>query len=169
MVIERQSRDGDRLFFDERQWATVEAAMSRIIPTDHQPGAKEAGTVEFVDQYLSGIDYVYARPDGSGFEELTGKRAEAWQQRIDTLRQTYVEGIKDMDRRSRDLFGDDFRQLSAERQDRVLTDMEASAPEGEEAMEEATAAFEPPEAEPSGPAMQQTLTEGDLSFFPLLV
>lgn len=166
---EQESRDGDRLFFDEHQWSTVEAAMSRIIPTDHQPGAKEAGTTGFVDQYLSSIGYVYARPDGSGFEELSGKRAEAWQQRIDMLRQTYVEGIEELDRRSRESFGEDFRQLTAEQQNRVLTDMEASAP-GESEEDQATAAWEPSEeAEPSEPAMQQTLTEVELDFFSLLV
>ncbi|MGI8909257.1 MAG: gluconate 2-dehydrogenase subunit 3 family protein [Rubrobacteraceae bacterium] len=163
----------ERLFFDEHQWSTIEAAMSRIIPTDHQPGAKEARTVGFLDRYLYGIDYVYAKPDGSGFEELSGKRAEAWQRRIDILQRTYVEGVEELDRRSRKSFGEDFRQLSAEQQDRVLTDMEASAPgEDEEAMEEdqATAAWAPPEqAEPSGPVMQQTLTEVELDFFPLLV
>ncbi len=169
---EQANGDGNRLFFDEHEWKTVEAAMARIIPTDHQPGAREAGTVGFVDRYLSGIEYVYAKPDGSGFEKLTGKRAEAWQQRIDMLRETYAEGIEEMDRRSRESFGDDFRQLSAEQQDRVLTDMEASAPADDETLEEdqATAGFAPTEeAEPSEPAMQQTLTEVELDFFLLLV
>lgn len=166
------SEEANRLFLDEHQWATVEAAMSRIIPTDHQPGAKEANTVGFVDGYLSGIEYVYAKPDGSGFEKLLGKQAEAWQQRIDMLRQTYIEGIEELDWRSRESFGDDFWRLSNEQQDSVLTDMEASAPGDVEAMEEdqATAGFGPTEeAEPSEPAMQQTLTEVELDFFPLLV
>ena len=66
-------------FFDDFQRRTIEAAMARIIPTDYQPGASEAGTIDFLDRYLSGIDYVYARPDGSGFMRLEGKRAEAWQ------------------------------------------------------------------------------------------
>jgi gluconate 2-dehydrogenase gamma chain len=43
-------------FFDVHQRATVEAAMARIIPTDHEPGAREAGTINFVDRYLSGIE-----------------------------------------------------------------------------------------------------------------
>ena len=131
----QESKSGEqRLFFDEHQWATVGAAMARIIPADHQPGAKEAGTVGFVDRYLSGTDYVYARPDGSGFEELTGKRAEAWQQRIDTLRQSYTEGLEELDRRSRESFGDYFYKLSGEHQDSVLSGMEAHAPEDEQAI-----------------------------------
>ena len=91
-----EQETGGRLFFDEHQWATVEAAMARIIPTDDQPGAREAGTAEFLDRYLSGIDYVYAKPDGSGFEKLEGKRAGAWRQRIDALRGKYAEGIEEL-------------------------------------------------------------------------
>lgn len=167
---EQENRGGDRLFFDEHQWATVESAMARIIPTDHQPGAREAGTVGFVDRYLSGIGYIYARPDGSGFEELSGKQAEAWQQRIDGIRQAYAEGLKEMDRRSRELFGEDFRGLSEEQQDRALSEMEETEDVDEEEWEEeqATAGYGAPE-EASEPAMQQTLTESDLAFFPLLV
>lgn len=161
---------GDRLFFDEHQWATVEAAMARIIPTDHEPGAKEGGTVAFVDRYLSGIDYVYAKPDGSGFEELSSKRAEAWQQRIDGLRQVYAEGTEELDRRSHELFGDDFLGLSEEQQDRALSEMEVAEGADEEDREEqqATAGYGAPE-EDSEPAMQQTLAESDLTFFSLLV
>ena len=83
-------------FFDVRQRATIEAAMARIIPTDDQPGAREAGTIEFLDRYLSGLDFIYAKPDGSGFEKLEGKRADAWKQRIDILRARYLEGVSRM-------------------------------------------------------------------------
>ncbi|MGH3634066.1 MAG: gluconate 2-dehydrogenase subunit 3 family protein, partial [Mycobacterium sp.] len=41
----------DRLFFTEHEWNTIEAATSRIIPTDHHPGAKEARVVVFIDRY----------------------------------------------------------------------------------------------------------------------
>ena len=54
-------------FFDNHQRETIGAAMARIIPTDDTPGAREAGTIDFLDRYLSGIGYVYAKPDGSGF------------------------------------------------------------------------------------------------------
>jgi gluconate 2-dehydrogenase gamma chain len=46
-------------FFDTRQRATIAAAMARIIPTDDRPGAREAGTIEFLDRYLSGLDFIY--------------------------------------------------------------------------------------------------------------
>jgi gluconate 2-dehydrogenase gamma chain len=65
-------------FFDSHQRATIAAAMARIIPTDDTPGASEAGTIDFLDRYLSGIDCFYAKPDGSGFETLgSGPRGGA--------------------------------------------------------------------------------------------
>jgi gluconate 2-dehydrogenase gamma chain len=152
-------------FFDAHQRETIEAAMARIIPTDDQPGAREAETIEFVDRYLSGIDFVYARPDGSGFETLHGKRAEAWQQRIDIVREKYVEGIKDLDRRSQAQFSTPFARLTEAQQDAILTAIEHPARVAEAELEEArtTAAFAPVE-----PALQQTTAEVQLDFFPLL-
>src|SRR5918911_4851345 len=111
MTTEEQEHAG-RLFFDTHQWETIEAAMARIIPTDHDPGAREARTVRFLDRYLSGLDYIYARRDGGGFIRLEGRAAEAWRERIDGLRRKYVAGIADMGRRSSDLFGAPFCQLS---------------------------------------------------------
>jgi gluconate 2-dehydrogenase gamma chain len=164
-LSEQGNESAERLFFDEHQWSTIEAAMSRIIPTDHQPGAKEAGTIEFLDRYLSSTGFIYARPDGSGFETLQGKRAEAWQQRINTVREKYLEGIKELDRRSQAQFDADFVQLAAEQQDRILAAMERPARQTEDALEQAqaTAAWAPAE-----PAMQQTSAETELDFFPLL-
>jgi gluconate 2-dehydrogenase gamma chain len=162
-VNERGKTDGRRHFFDEHQWVTIEAAMSRVIPTDDQPGAKEAGTVEFLDRYLSGIGFVYAKPDGSGFEQLDGKRAEAWQQRIDILREKYVQGVEELDRRSRAQFDADFVRLTAEQQDQILAKMERPEQQTDVEEAQATAAFAPVE-----PAMQQTSAEIDLDFFPLL-
>lgn len=110
----------ERLFFDEHQWQTVRAAAARIIPTDHDPGAEEAGAVEFIDRYLSGIEYVYANPWGSGFLRLEGLRAEAWRNRIGRLRDRYVEGLRRMDEVSREKFGADFVDLDDAKRDEVL-------------------------------------------------
>ena len=152
-------------FFDAHQRATIEAAMARIIPADDQPGAREAGTVEFLDRYLSGVDFIYAKPDGSGFEKLEGKRADAWQRRIAILRTKYAEGIKELDRRSQSQFGADFVRLTTEQQDSILAGMERPARQVEAGLEEAqaVAGFAPVE-----PALQQTSTEIELDFFPLL-
>ena len=152
-------------FFDPHQRATIEAAMARIIPTDDQPGAKEAGTIEFLDRYLSGLDFIYAKPDGSGFEKLEGKRAEAWKQRIEIIRGTYLTGIKELDRRSQSQFGREFVRLTPEQQDQILADLERPSLPIEAAGETARtiADFAPVE-----PALQQTNAEIDLDFFPLL-
>src|SRR5918912_2192914 len=99
-------------FFDPHQRETVEAAMARMIPTDDQPGAREAGTIDFLDRYLSGLGFIYAKPDGSGFETLEGKRAEAWRQRIRILREKYVTGIEELDRASRAAFSAEFARLT---------------------------------------------------------
>jgi gluconate 2-dehydrogenase gamma chain len=152
-------------FFDPHQRETVTAAMARIIPTDDSPGAREAGTIDFLDRYLSGLDYIYAKPDGSGFEKLEGKRAQAWQQRLDIVRSKYVEGVRELDRRSQARFGADFARLSDEQQDQVLTELSAPArqQEAELAQAQAEAGFAPVET-----PLQQTSVEVELDFLPLL-
>ena len=143
-------------FFDDHQRATIEAAMARIIPTDDLPGAREAGTIEFLDRYLGGLDTIFARPDGSGFEELAGKRAEAWQRRLDTIRARYVAGIADLDHRSSTAFGGAFVTLDPSVQDQVLADLERNAAGRVSADQD------------GAPPLQQTKAEIDLDFFGLL-
>ena len=140
-------------FFDAHQRATVEAAMARMIPTDHEPGAREARTIDFVERYLSGIDFIYAKPDGSGFVTLAGKQAEAWRQRVGMLQKTYVEGIAALDAVAKETFGAPFKALSEHPQDKALQALERREKGG---------------AGDDGPALQQTLTETELTFVPLL-
>jgi gluconate 2-dehydrogenase gamma chain len=154
-------------FFDQHQRATVEAAMARIIPTDDTPGAREAGAVDFVDRYLSGIGFVYALPDGSGFEQLTGRRADAWQQRVDLARSKYVAGIAELDRLCRERHGADFVDLDDQRQDEMLRAIERSGSETAERAWRDTPAIA--YGGPVEPALQQTNAEADLDFFNLLV
>ena len=47
--------------FSAHEWETVEAITSRILPSDHQPGALEAGCVNFIDKALANEDAA-ARP-----------------------------------------------------------------------------------------------------------
>ncbi|MDP9418139.1 MAG: gluconate 2-dehydrogenase subunit 3 family protein [Actinomycetota bacterium] len=150
-------------FFNEHQRATVEAAMARIIPTDDTPGAREAGTVDFVDRYLCGIEFVYAKPDGTGFEQLEGKRADAWRQRLDVVRQQYVEGVEALDRAGVERFGARFVELTNEQQDDVLTELDR--PEQEHELEQARVTLY---GAPVETPLQQTNAEIDLSFVPLL-
>ena len=159
-------------FFNPHQRETIAAAMARIIPSDDQPGAREGGTIDFLDRYLSGIDFIYAKPDGSGFEKLEGNRAEAWKKRIDILRAKYVEGIAELDGRSRAEFGADFVALAPEQQDHVLALLERREPV--ETPVPTTGPGYALETAPSPttggePALQQTSTETELEFLPLLV
>lgn len=108
------------LFFNEHEWQTVDAATSRIIPTDEDPGAREAGVIAFIDRYLSGVDYIYANPWGSGFLRIDGMQGKAWNNRIADLQERYHEGVRDLDRRSHQRFGGDFVTLTEEQQDAVL-------------------------------------------------
>lgn len=153
-----------QMFFTTRQRATVEAAMARIIPTDESPGAREAGCIDFVDRYLSGIDFIFAKPDGSGFEVLEGKAAKAWRQRIEIIRARYTEGILKLDVRAREAFSADFVDLAPEQQDGILKAMDAGEDAGQTASSPDDAGGDVAE-----PALQQTSAEIDLDFFPLLV
>jgi gluconate 2-dehydrogenase gamma chain len=153
-------------FFDPHQRATVAAAMARIIPTDETPGAAEADTIAFLDRYLSSIDFVYAKPDGSGFEKLEGKRAEAWQKRLDVVRRKYIAGIADLDTRSNARFNTDFVQLNGEQQDAILTEIERPAQWTEHNLE--LAQITSGQGAPIEPALQQTSAEIEIEFFPLL-
>jgi gluconate 2-dehydrogenase gamma chain len=133
--------------------------MARVIPTDDTPGATEAGCVEFVDRYLSGLGYIYAKPDGSGFETLTGAVARAWTRRIEILRAKYVAGVEALDQAARVRFAADFTQLNAAQQDDILRALESAASQAASAGSPAG----------EGPALQQTSSETELEFLPLLV
>jgi gluconate 2-dehydrogenase gamma chain len=110
----------DRLFFTAHEWATVEAATARIMPTDQDPGAREAKVVVFIDRYLSGIDYVYAAADGSGFLKITGKYADAWRARMNEMQNVYRHGLSQLDALAQAEGGKRFAELSDEEADRVL-------------------------------------------------
>ena len=133
--------------------------MARIMPTDDTPGAREAGAVDFVDRYLSGIDFIYAKPDGSGFETLVGRQADAWRERVEILRKTYVAGVAALDALAVGAFKSEFTALSESQQDEMLRAIEQAGTQS------ASAGGAPGE----GPALQQTLTETELEFLPLLV
>lgn len=167
-ALPQQQHDaaGPAGFFDAHQRATVAAAMARIIPTDDTAGAAEAGAIDFLDRYLSGTGCIYAKPDGSGFETLSGRSERAWRTRIDVMRGKYVAGVRELDSRSRHAFAADFVALTPEQQDHVLHAVEQREHWPDSALSPAYAIGGPAA---SGPALQQTSTEMDLDFLPLLV
>jgi len=152
-------------FFDPHQRATIAAAMARMIPTDDTPGAAEAGTIDFLDGYLSGTDRIYAAPDGDGFEVLTGRRLDAWTQRLEVVRSRYAAGVLALDAAA-ERRGGRFVDLDDAAQDEVLREVER--PEGREQEADAARAKVALYGAPVEAALQQTSAEIDLGFVPLL-
>ena len=83
------------------EWATLEAATARIIPTDHEPGAKEANCVNFIDKALANEDAA-AVP-------------------------LYKGGLPALDGVARARHGKAFVELTPAEQDAVLGDLEKGA------------------------------------------
>lgn len=152
------------IFFTPHEWDTIEAATARIIPTDHHPGAREAKVVRFIDRMLAGTQFVFAAADGIGFLRMEGLEEGAWQERIDTRRQFYRDGVETLDSIARELGGSDFVELSEEQQDAVLEKL-SGAPR--------PSRYSVADDEGTGlggaPAGNQPVNEDLLEFFPLLV
>lgn len=158
------------VFFDEHERRTVDAAVARIIPADHDPGAREAGVTDFIDRFLSGVEFVHAKADGGGFEPLRGKALEAWQGRIRETRLLYQEGVRTLDELSREAYGADFAALTTDQQDSVLGHLEKAVARRESG---GPAAADEQADEKSGlggaPPSNQPVTTDGLGFFDTLV
>jgi gluconate 2-dehydrogenase gamma chain len=155
--------DDEPLFFTPHEWATVEAATARIIPTDRHPGAREANAVRFIDRMLCGTTYVFASADGSGFLQITGKDHESWAGRIRRRGELYREGVLELDRLSKEIGGAEFVALDEAQQDAVLERLSGEPkPAPFRLQAEATGTG-------GAPAGNQPVNEDFLEFFPLLV
>src|SRR6266850_730364 len=87
-------------FFTPEQAAEVEAIAAQIIPTDDTPGAREARVIYFIDRALA----TFAAED----------------------RASFVEGLKQLDKKSSKRFGKTkrFSDLTSEQQTKLLKDIE---------------------------------------------
>jgi gluconate 2-dehydrogenase gamma chain len=110
----------EKLFFSDHEWDTVEAAACRIMPTDRDPGAREARVIVFIDRYLSGIEFNYAAADGSGFLEMGGADALSARARNADMQLLYREGVRQLDSVASEVAGAAFKDASEEVQDAVL-------------------------------------------------
>src|SRR5260370_15347881 len=90
-------------FFSPDQAVEIESVVAQIIPTDDSPGAREAGTIYFIDRALTTFDQ--------------DKQA------------AYTQGLKDLRAKTRELFpnADKFSDLNPAQQVQVLTAMEKTA------------------------------------------
>ena len=96
----RAAQESSRpLVLTEAEWKTVEAITGRIIPADHEPGAVEAGCVNFIDKALA-------------YEDAA-------------MKPVYRTGLAGIDAVSRRLFAKRFVELAAEEQDEVLAALES--------------------------------------------
>lgn len=92
------------LVLSAEEWRTVEAISGRIIPTDHEPGAVEAGCVNFIDKALAHED--------------------------SDLRVEYREGVPGVEQVCNRRFGRDFALLETSQQDEVLAALESGRADG---------------------------------------
>jgi gluconate 2-dehydrogenase gamma chain len=159
------------LFFTTAEWNIAEAATSRIIPTDHDPGAREAQVVRFLDQFLAGIDYLYAAADGAGFLRPTGRAADAWETRIAARRQMYRDGLRQIEALARDRKGVGFVDLGPSDQDEILEALSGQPkPDRFQPVRRDNSRVQHRDAEAGAPPpTNQPITDEGLSFFDMLV
>jgi gluconate 2-dehydrogenase gamma chain len=118
---------GGFTYFNTFQAEIVNAAAGRLIPTDaNGPGAIEAGVVFFIDQQLSASYGLVGRRYEHGPYAM-GTSSQGDQSGMD-MRDRYRLGIQGMEDYAQQLFQKGFAHLSAEQQDRILTDMQAGTP-----------------------------------------
>jgi gluconate 2-dehydrogenase gamma chain len=97
--MKSDNRDTERSVFDAHERAAVEAATARIIPTDHDPGAREAGVIEYIERIVMSYE--------SQSQSL------------------YHDGVKELDKLALDESGaGEFRSLKPEQQDKILAALE---------------------------------------------
>lgn len=129
------------VFLRDDQFRVIEAVCARLIPTDDDPGATEAGVAHYIDGLLGAFSFdpprIWAggafsgRAGGSAgfasFHRLTALDELAWRTRIEGslgmperewngpvvgLQERYAAGL--------DLLGPDFADVEADEQDRRL-------------------------------------------------
>jgi len=88
-------------FFTADEARTVEAICEQIIPADRDPGAREAGVVNYIDIQLT--------------------------RHFRRYQKAYREGIAAVDAMSRQRFGKAFEELPAGQQVELLTEVEKSS------------------------------------------
>jgi gluconate 2-dehydrogenase gamma chain len=118
---------GPLQFLTADEAAFIDAAISRLIPTDELgPGAKEAGVTTFIDRQLAGH---YGRAERWYMQGpwKDGSKSQGYQLRF-TPAQLYRAAIKAVDAHCQQMFqGKRFAELDAKQQEKVLEDLENGA------------------------------------------
>jgi gluconate 2-dehydrogenase gamma chain len=102
-AVAESSRPATFGFFSPDQAVEIESVAAQIIPKDDTPGAREAGTIYFIDRALTTFDQ--------------DKQA------------AYTQGLKDLRAKTLQLFPDTqkFSKLSSAQQIQILTALEKTA------------------------------------------
>jgi len=127
--------------FTDHQFRIIEAVCARLIPTDDDPGANEAGVADYIDGLLGAFAFDPPRiwaggavsgrfggaPAFSTFHRLSHLDELAWRTRIEgSLGMPErewngpVEGLQERYAAGLALLGDDFADVESEEQDRRL-------------------------------------------------
>ena len=142
-------------FFNPAEAAMVDAITARLLPgTSDDPGAREAGAMYFIDQALSGSNQGYtvktyiqgpflavtedqapvettSRPDI--YQVIPINEADVSRygfQSVLSPQEVYRRGLLFMDAYAQSAYGASFVELSEDKQDAVLTDMEGDTATG---------------------------------------
>jgi gluconate 2-dehydrogenase gamma chain len=112
-------------FFTPVEAATVEAMVDRLIPADHlSPGGKDCGCAVYIDRQLAGsfgqADRLYTK---GPFRQ--GLPTQGYQGDL-TPAGRYRLGIQALNDYTNATYKKDFRALSAEQQDEVLTGLDGN-------------------------------------------
>jgi gluconate 2-dehydrogenase gamma chain len=111
-------------FFRPGEWALINAAVARLIPTEGAgPGALEAGVPEFIDRQME-LPYGHGAYFYLKGPFLTNTAPTLGYQLRYTPRELYRLGIEDANTAARRLHGRDFPSLAAPDQDQFLEAME---------------------------------------------
>jgi len=132
------SPDTSFLVFDAHQAKVLEEATARLIPGPEDdpseaghPGAREANVTRYIDTMLGALRLsspkIFAGgpfsartgshvDDMATFLQLTPAQANAWTQRLATLRSQYIRGVKALD----EMAGGDFTKVTADERDAIL-------------------------------------------------
>ncbi|AOO55650.1 gluconate 2-dehydrogenase [Raoultella ornithinolytica] len=114
-------------FFNEREWAFINAAVARLIPADELgPGAREAGVPEFIDRqmntpYATGSIWYMQGPFNPDVPKEMGYQLPL------VPKQIYNLGIADADEWCQGKYHQPFAGLTPEQQDAALSQFEAGS------------------------------------------
>ena len=135
--MEGEDRSSE-VMFNAHQRATIEAATARIVPADHEPGAREAGVIDYIQRLLMAQNSEekltpWEKKEVANFllASVSG-RTEEQQRTLLGLRdggpetcRLYHEGVQELDKLAKERFGGtEFRSLEPSRQDEILAALE---------------------------------------------